>query len=120
MAVEVNIPPISVEFAAGIRRAMLTAADQTVLPLAVAGAPYEENPRHGYHLRDTAVSRYVGQIGGAEAVEVAFTAFWAGWQEENMHYHHTQGHAKFLELALAEGGDAWLAAVADQIRARFA
>lgn len=99
---------------------MLTAAEATVLPAAVAGAPYEEQAKHDVHLRDTAFARLAtGQLDGADAVVVGFSAFWAAWQEERMDYHHTHGHAKFLELAMAAEGNAWLEAVAAGLREVF-
>lgn len=121
MKVEVDIPPApAVELDAIRRRAMVAAAEATVLPAAVLGAPYEDNPKHDVHLRDTAVARLMaGMADGSDAVEVAFTAFWAAWQEMRMDYHHTHGHAKFLEMAMIEQGKAWLEAVATQVRESF-
>lgn len=118
MTVKVEIPPADVQFVADVRRAMVAAAETTVLPAAIAGAPYEEDAKHDVHLRDTAFAR-LGAVGETDVVEVGFTAFWAAWQEERMDYHHTHGHAKFLELAMAERGRAWLTEIVAQLRERF-
>lgn len=121
MTVETSIPKsVDLQILAQTRRAMLAAAEATVLPAAVLGAPYEDVAKHDVHLRDTAFARLAtGQIDGVDAVLVGFSAFWAAWQEMRMDYHHTHGHAKFLEMAMIEQGDAWLEAVAAQIRESF-
>lgn len=119
MTVKAEIRPADVQFAAEVRRAMLSAAEATVLPAAVLGAPYESEPRHQVHLRDTARARVGAPTAGGDTVEVSFAAFWAAWQHEHMDWHHEHGHAKFLELAMAEQGKAWLEAVAVQLREVF-
>lgn len=117
MDVKVTTPPIQV--AAAIRADMVAAAEP-ILAAAVAEAPYEPEPRHGVHLNETGFVRYAQPEAGADAVAVGFGAYWARFQEVNEEYHHEHGHAHFLETAMIEGADAWLARVNEAIRARLA
>lgn len=107
MTVETSIPPVAVDFTTKLHRAMLAAATP-ILEAAAEGAPYEDVPRHGVHLRDTVFARI--NVGGdlVDEVQIGFTAFWAAWQHEHMDWHHEHGHALFLSLAMAAGGQAWL------------
>lgn len=117
MTVETSIPPEMVDLTTRLHQAMLEAA-KPVAAAAAEGAPYEDVPRHGVHLRDTVFARI--NVGGdlVDEVQIGFRAFWAAWQHEHMDWHHDHGHAKFLELALAEGGKAWLEQVGAAVFAR--
>lgn len=106
---------LSLEIQTAARRGLLAGA-QFIKLAAMVGAPFEEVPKHGEHLRDTAFTRIHAPAEGSEAVDVGFTAFWALWQHEKMNYHHKQGHAKFLELAFIEQGEHALQVTADTIR----
>lgn len=119
MGMRVTVKPSrpAVELMAAIRRAELAAAEP-ILVAAVEGAPYEPEPRHGIHLNETGYIRFVG--GSQDAVQVGFTAFWSAWQHEHMGWHHTHGHAKFLEQAVVEGAEAWKAKIAEGIREALA
>ena len=95
---------VLVETSAAIRRG-LKRAGQLVLAASDAGAPREPEPRHGVHLTETGFTRV--EVGvESDAVAIGYEAFWAVWQEENLAYHHEEGHAKFLSGALLETGQA--------------
>lgn len=115
MTVKVTTLPVTAKLAAAIRTGMVEAASP-ILAAAAAGAPEEPEPRHGIHLNETGFVRYAQPAPDVEAVAVGFTAFWARWQEINDQYQHPHGHAHFLEMALLEGAQAWLAEVGDVIR----
>lgn len=95
---------ITVQVAAARRRG-LKRAGQAVLAVSDANAPREPEPRHGVHLTETGFTR-VEPGADSDAVAIGYGAFWAVWQEENLSYHHEQGHAKFLSGALLEAGQA--------------
>ena len=117
MTVKVTTPPVAVELMAKIRATMATAAEP-VLAAAVEGAPYEEVPRHDVHLNATGfITPMSARADGSDAVAVGFTAYWAKFQEFDEDYDHTHGHPHFLELAMLEGADGWLAEVAEGVRA---
>lgn len=113
--VQNNISAAAIQFAARVR-ADLAESGRPILEAAAAGAPYEPVPRHGVHLRETGYVRLAADVAGADRVAVGFTAFWAGWQHEHMDWHHEFGHAKFLELAVVEGAQAWREGVAELVR----
>lgn len=115
ISLEVDIPPLDVAFMVAVERAML-AGGRLILETAAAGAPFEDQPRHGMHLRETGYVRIAGDEGDLFVVEIGFTAFWALWQHENLDWHHEQGHAKFLELALVEMARPALELVAAELR----
>lgn len=118
--VTVTTPPVGPLLAAVVRTALVESA-RPILEAAREGAPWEPVPRHGVHLRDTAYARLqAGQVGGTDRVAVGFTAFWAGWQHEHMDWHHTHGHAKFLELAVVGGAHEWLEQLGSLVREGFA
>lgn len=119
LQVKTTLPPVGLEVQVATQRALLRAGE-TILAAAVEGAPYEDEARHGVHLRDTGYTRLASQGVDDERVAVGFDAYWALWQEQRMDYHHEHGHAKFLELALAQGGEAALEQVAAAIRAALA
>lgn len=103
MGMKVERVPSRVDFSRAVfeaPRALLQAVEETVLPAAVEGAPYEDEPRHGYHLRDTAYARVAGVTEDTVSVEVGFTAFWSWWQEVDEDYHHETGHAGYLATAV--------------------
>lgn len=121
MGVEVKLEldtRVLVEIPAAIDRGLL-AAGRSLLALSDLGVPREAGePKHGVHGVDTG---FVRVEPGAERVAIGYTAFWLQWQEERMDYHHPNGgHAKFLEGAMLEGGDATLALVQAGLQELFA
>lgn len=48
--------------------------------------------------------------------EVGFSEFYAGWQHENMDYHHADGEPKYLESTLSTEKDETVRIIADKIR----
>jgi hypothetical protein len=109
---------ITIQTSAAIRRG-LKRAGQVVLAASDAGAPREPEPRHGVHLTETGFTRVEPGV-ESDAVVIGYDAFWAIWQEENLAYHHEEGHAKFLSGALLEVGQAAIEAqVGPELRQAF-
>jgi hypothetical protein len=109
-------PALAVELAAARRRGMIEAADE-ILVMAAARAPFEEEPRHDVHLRDTGFVRLEAGAEAGDRVAIGFKAFWAVFQHENMAYKHEHGEAKFLERSLIEAEQSAFAIVAESMRA---
>lgn len=105
-------PGLVVQLAAARRRGLISAGE-LVLATSDAGAPREDNARHGVHMTETGFVRLEAAL---ERVAIGYTAFWALWQHEKLEYHHTVGHAKFLELALMELVAACMEIIAAEIR----
>lgn len=113
MTVKVQSNPGLVVQLAAARRRGLIAAGEVILASSSAQAPREETPRHGVHMTETG---FVRLEAAQERVAIGYTAYWALWQHEKLEYHHDEGHAKFLELALVAGQGVALETVAAEIR----
>ena len=107
MASEVRLTlndALPLEIATARRRGLLKAAD-AVLAVSDLNAPREDVPRHGIHMTETGFTRIEPGV-EEDVAALGYEAFWAVWQEEDLTYHHEQGHAKFLSGALLEAGQA--------------
>jgi hypothetical protein len=95
-------PDPAVTLATDLRRGLVEAG-HAILALSDAQAPREETPRHGVHMTETGFVAATVLPDGEDAAVIGYGAFWAAWQHERLDWHHDQGHAKFLELAVVEG-----------------
>lgn len=112
--------------------ALLSAAEEIVLPEAVAKAPLLVDVKragtgHGPHanpakyqggevseLKDSA--RVVDELEANQRVGISFDTPYAALQHEHMDWHHEQGEPKFLENALNEKQDAVFDHLAQHVR----
>lgn len=98
----------------------LDEAAQHVLEVARGKAPLlvdlkranDERRANPGELRESGYSRVLDD----NTAEVGFSAFYAGWQHENVDYHHEDGEAKYLEIPLLTERDRALQIMADHVR----
>ncbi|MDQ1738103.1 MAG: hypothetical protein QOH56_4354 [Pseudonocardiales bacterium] len=117
MGVEVKVtmnPAAQVQLAAARRRGLL-AAGKALLAVSSARAPYDPNSRHEVHMRDTGRAELVIEA-ESDAVAIAYSAFYAAIQHEDMTYKHERGEAKFLERTMLEAGESAFEPVAAAMR----
>jgi len=107
---------VLLEVATARRRGLKTGA-RLILALSDEGAPREPEPRHGVHMTETGFTRLEVGPDGEDIAAIGYGAFWAVFQHEDLTYNHPHGgHAKFLSLAVVEGEQPALEAVAAGIR----
>lgn len=108
--------------AAGASPDALQAAADHVKDVAAGNAPLLSGPEelkkanderrtHPGALRESAYARVLDE----DRAEVGFSEFYARWQHERLDYHHTDGHAKFLEQAIDTESDEALRIMADKL-----
>jgi hypothetical protein len=115
MDVKVTLnPAVTVELAAARRRGLLKAGEE-ILAVSSARAPYDPHSRHDVHMRDTGrVELVINEE--SDVAAIAYSAFYAVPQHEDMAYHHEQGEPKFLEGAMLELHESAFAVVAASMR----
>lgn len=98
----------------------LDAAAQHVLGVAKGKAPllvdlHKANDERRANPGALRASGYVEVLDDNTAA-VGFREFYAGWQHEDLTYHHADGQAKYLEEPLATEKDTALQIMADHVR----
>lgn len=111
--------------------ALLSAAEDIVMPVAVEKAPLlidEKRAGTGHGPRANPGKYQGGKVGelrasarviderGKGRVGVEFDTPYAALQHERMDWHHADGEAKYLENALNETSDEVIARIAEKIR----
>lgn len=112
--------------------ALLSAADEIVLPEAVKKAPElvdvaRAGTGHGPHANPAkyqggapgelkASGHVVDELAEGQRVGVAFDTPYAALQHERMDWHHEQGEAKYLENALTEKAEEVIDHIANHVR----
>lgn len=122
MTVQLDMPPDpGLTLGLDLRHALL-AAGHLVLEASNLQAPREAVPRHGVHMTETGFAFLTIGPDGEDVVVIGYGAHWAVWQHEHLDWHHEEGHghAKFLELALAEQEAVVFGMLAEAARAGLA
>lgn len=72
------------------------------------------NKQRREQVGDLVRSRFVRPEGND--VAIGYSVYWAGFQHEDLEYHHDIGEAKWLERTFAADGDDGLGKVAEKLR----